>query len=63
MLERLRQPWSDRRAELVLDLLQERGYTLPETGNVMTVFLLLGGLGGLAGGLMAERVSGRAVTL
>jgi FSR family fosmidomycin resistance protein-like MFS transporter len=44
-------------------LLQERGYTLPETGNVMTVFLLLGGLGGLAGGFMAERVSGRAVTL
>jgi len=44
-------------------LLQERGYALPETGNVMTVFLLLGGLGGLAGGFMAERVSGRAVTL
>lgn len=44
-------------------LLQERGYALPETGSVMTVFLLLGGLGGLAGGFMAERVSGRAVTL
>ena len=44
-------------------LLQERGYSLPETGNVMTLFLLLGGIGGLAGGFMAERVSGRAVTL
>ena len=44
-------------------LLQERGYSLPETGNVMTLFLLLGGVGGLAGGFMAERVSGRAVTL
>lgn len=43
--------------------LGERGYGLTETGSVMTVFLLLGGLGGLAGGLMAERVSGRAVTL
>lgn len=43
--------------------LAERGYGLTETGSVMTVFLLLGGIGGLAGGLMAERVSGRAVTL
>lgn len=44
-------------------LLGERGYSLTETGSVMTIFLLLGGLGGLAGGFMAERVSGRAVTL
>jgi FSR family fosmidomycin resistance protein-like MFS transporter len=44
-------------------LLQERGYELTGTGAVITVFLLLGGLGGLAGGLMAERASGRAVTL
>src|SRR5215216_4345983 len=44
-------------------LLRESGYGLTGTGNVMTVFLLLGGLGGLAGGFMAERVSGRAVTL
>jgi FSR family fosmidomycin resistance protein-like MFS transporter len=36
---------------------------LTGTGNVITVFLLLGGLGGLAGGIMAERISGRAVTL
>lgn len=43
-------------------LLRERGYDLTGTGNVLTVFLLLGGLGGLAGGFMAERVSGRAVT-
>jgi FSR family fosmidomycin resistance protein-like MFS transporter len=44
-------------------LLKESGYGLTDTGNVITVFLLLGGLGGLAGGIMAERVSGRAVTL
>ena len=36
---------------------------LTEMGNVMTVFLLLGGVGGLAGGFSAERFSGRAVTL
>jgi FSR family fosmidomycin resistance protein-like MFS transporter len=29
----------------------------------MTVFLLMGGIGGLAGGVMAERTSGRMVTL
>jgi MFS transporter, FSR family, fosmidomycin resistance protein len=44
-------------------LLKQDGYGLAETGNVLTVFLLLGGIGGLAGGYMAERVSGRAVTL
>lgn len=44
-------------------LLNESGYGLTGTGNVITVFLLLGGLGGLAGGIMAERASGRAVTL
>jgi FSR family fosmidomycin resistance protein-like MFS transporter len=36
---------------------------LTEIGDVMTVFLLLGGIGGLAGGFTAERFSGRAVTL
>jgi MFS transporter, FSR family, fosmidomycin resistance protein len=44
-------------------LLSEQGYTLTGTGNVMTVFLLMGGVGGLAGGVMAERTSGRTVTL
>jgi FSR family fosmidomycin resistance protein-like MFS transporter len=44
-------------------LLKEQGYDLTQTGNVHTVFLLLGGLGGLAGGFVAERFSGRAVTL
>jgi FSR family fosmidomycin resistance protein-like MFS transporter len=44
-------------------LLKERGYDLTGTGNAHTVFLLLGGIGGLAGGFMAERFSGRAVTL
>jgi FSR family fosmidomycin resistance protein-like MFS transporter len=43
--------------------LREQGYNVTGWGGVITVFLLLGGLGGLAGGLMAERVSGRAVTL
>src|SRR5215471_12266565 len=44
-------------------LLRERGYAVKGTGAVMTVFLLMGGLGGLAGGFLAERFSGRAVTL
>ncbi|HXG93366.1 MAG TPA: MFS transporter [Blastocatellia bacterium] len=44
-------------------ILKEQGSELAATGNVLTVFLLLGGLGGLAGGYVAERVSGRAVTL
>jgi FSR family fosmidomycin resistance protein-like MFS transporter len=44
-------------------LLSEQGYSLTATGNVMTVFLLLGGIGGLVGGVMAERTSGRRVTL
>lgn len=44
-------------------LLRESGYGLIDTGNVITVFLLLGGFGGLAGGFVAERASGRAVTL
>jgi MFS transporter, FSR family, fosmidomycin resistance protein len=44
-------------------MLEESGSGLTDTGNVLTVFLLLGGLGGLAGGFMAERISGRAVTL
>lgn len=44
-------------------MLEDGGYSLTQTGNVMTVFLLLGGIGGLAGGFTAERFSGRAVTL
>jgi FSR family fosmidomycin resistance protein-like MFS transporter len=44
-------------------LLGERGYEVAGTGGVHTVFLLLGGVGGLVGGFMAERISGRAVTL
>jgi len=44
-------------------VLEERGYSLTGTGNMLTVFLLLGGLGGVAGGFTAERFSGRAVTL
>jgi FSR family fosmidomycin resistance protein-like MFS transporter len=44
-------------------LLRERGYAVTGTGAVMTVFLLMGGLGGLAGGFLAERLSGRAITL
>ena len=44
-------------------ILKDLSYDLTATGNVMTVFLLLGGLGGIAGGFVAERLSGRAVTL
>jgi MFS transporter, FSR family, fosmidomycin resistance protein len=43
-------------------MLEDRGHSLTEIGNVMTVFLLLGGVGGLVGGFTAERFSGRAVT-
>ena len=43
-------------------MLEDRGNSLTEIGNVMTVFLLLGGVGGLVGGFTAERFSGRAVT-
>lgn len=44
-------------------MLEDRGYSLTDTGNMLTVFLLLGGVGGIAGGFTAERFSGRAVTL
>ena len=44
-------------------ILNDLHYDLAQTGNILTVFLLLGGVGGLAGGFVAERVSGRAVTL
>ncbi|PYP87588.1 MAG: hypothetical protein DMF61_09540 [Blastocatellia bacterium AA13] len=44
-------------------LLGERGYQVTGAGGGLTVFLLLGGIGGLAGGFLAERMSGRAVTL
>ena len=44
-------------------VLDESGYGLTGTGNILTVFLLMGGFGGLAGGYMAQRASGRAVTL
>lgn len=44
-------------------LLREQGYEITGTGGIITVFLLLGGVGGLVGGFLAERVSGRAVTL
>jgi MFS transporter, FSR family, fosmidomycin resistance protein len=44
-------------------LLKEEGYSLTSTGNALTIFLLLGGIGGLVGGILAERISGRAVTL
>jgi FSR family fosmidomycin resistance protein-like MFS transporter len=44
-------------------LLDERGYDVRGTGGMLTVFLLMGGLGGLAGGFLAERISGRLVTI
>lgn len=44
-------------------MLKEEGYSLTSTGNALTVFLLLGGVGGLVGGILAERISGRMVTL
>jgi FSR family fosmidomycin resistance protein-like MFS transporter len=44
-------------------MLKEQGYSLTGTGNALTIFLLLGGVGGLIGGILAEKISGRAVTL
>jgi FSR family fosmidomycin resistance protein-like MFS transporter len=44
-------------------LLREQGYEIKGTGGVITIFLLLGGVGGLVGGFLAERISGRAITL
>jgi FSR family fosmidomycin resistance protein-like MFS transporter len=44
-------------------MLKEQGYSLTGTGNALTVFLLSGGVGGLVGGILAEKISGRAVTL
>jgi FSR family fosmidomycin resistance protein-like MFS transporter len=44
-------------------LLAEQGSDITHTGDVLTVFLLLGGLGGIAGGFLAERLAGRSVTL
>lgn len=44
-------------------MLKEQGFSLTGTGNALTVFLLLGGIGGLVGGAMAEKISGRTVTL
>jgi FSR family fosmidomycin resistance protein-like MFS transporter len=43
--------------------LAERGYEVKGWGGVITIFLFLGGIGGLVGGFTAERLSGRAVTL
>jgi FSR family fosmidomycin resistance protein-like MFS transporter len=44
-------------------ILRSEGHSVAQSGAVMTVFLLLGGLGGIAGGFIAERVPGKEVTL
>ncbi len=44
-------------------MLKEQGYSLISTGNALTIFLLMGGIGGLTGGILAEKFSGRMVTL
>ncbi|MCS7078548.1 MAG: MFS transporter [Chloracidobacterium sp.] len=44
-------------------ILQAQGASLVQIGNALTIFLLAGGVGGLAGGFMAERLGGRAVTI
>ena len=44
-------------------ILQAQGASLTHIGNALTVFLLAGGIGGLAGGFLAERFGGRAVTV
>ncbi|OYT70489.1 MAG: hypothetical protein CFK52_10895 [Chloracidobacterium sp. CP2_5A] len=44
-------------------ILQAQGASLVQIGNALTIFLLAGGIGGLAGGFIAERLGGRAVTV
>ncbi|MEW6131253.1 MAG: MFS transporter [Acidobacteriota bacterium] len=44
-------------------MLKEQGFGLNQIGNAMTIFLMAGGIGGLVGGILAERFSGRFVTL
>jgi FSR family fosmidomycin resistance protein-like MFS transporter len=44
-------------------MLKEEGASLTSTGNALTIFLLMGGIGGLIGGILAEKYSGRMVTL
>ena len=44
-------------------IMRSEGSSVTQSGAVITVFLLLGGLGGVAGGFIAERVPGKEVTL
>jgi FSR family fosmidomycin resistance protein-like MFS transporter len=44
-------------------IMRSEGHSVTQSGAVITVFLLLGGLGGIAGGFIAERVPGKEVTL
>ncbi len=44
-------------------MLKEQGYGLNQIGNAITIFLMAGGIGGLIGGILAEKFSGRFVTL
>jgi FSR family fosmidomycin resistance protein-like MFS transporter len=44
-------------------LLKGQGASLATVGDVLTIFLFAGGVGGLSGGFIAERVGGRAVTI
>jgi FSR family fosmidomycin resistance protein-like MFS transporter len=44
-------------------ILRSEGHSVTQAGAVITIFLLLGGLGGIAGGFIAERMPGKEVTL
>jgi FSR family fosmidomycin resistance protein-like MFS transporter len=44
-------------------ILQAQGASLTHIGNALMAFLLAGGIGGLAGGFLAEHLGGRAVTV
>ena len=44
-------------------IMRSEGHSVTQSGAVITVFLLLGGLGGIAGGFIAERIPGKEVTL
>jgi FSR family fosmidomycin resistance protein-like MFS transporter len=41
--------------------LHERGYTVSQGGGIVSLYLLMGALGGLLGGILSDRVGGRRV--
>jgi FSR family fosmidomycin resistance protein-like MFS transporter len=44
-------------------ILRDQGYAVQAIGGVLTAYLLAGAIGSFAGGALAERISGRAMSL